>query len=191
MFQPVLARTASVHQPVGPIAYDCVQLSFVRAGSACFFREFGQQRVREGDAVLLCPNTLWGSEPDDWITTTTVFIDKDFLVDQILWKHAAEFTDRLHTDECLAKCYLDRAQIIHLEVKRTSYMTPWLDELVAPSVEDADPRPLPQRLPVLPRLRLNGSSSPMPATATATSTPTSSAPGGTPSAPTVTVRPCS
>ena len=60
-FTPIVARTRTIHRPIGPVAFDCVKLSFVRAGSASVVSEFGQQRVREGDAVLLCPNTLCGS----------------------------------------------------------------------------------------------------------------------------------
>lgn len=82
-YWPVVAQTVTVDRPVDPVAFDCVQLGFVRAGSARVFSEFGRQHIREGDAVLLCPNTLWGSEPDDRITVTTIYIDNDFLVDQV------------------------------------------------------------------------------------------------------------
>lgn len=133
-YWPILARTATVNRPVGPVAFDCVQMSFVRAGSASVFSEFGRRRVREGDAVLLCPNTLWGSEPDDWITVTTVYIDNDFLVDQVFWKHAPELTDRLQTQELLAERYVDTAQVIRLGSERAGKVTPCLDELVALSV---------------------------------------------------------
>lgn len=31
-YWPILARTATINRPVGPVAFDCVRLSFVRAG---------------------------------------------------------------------------------------------------------------------------------------------------------------
>lgn len=134
-YWPILARTATINRPVGPVAFDCVQLSFVRAGSASVFSEFGRRRAREGDAVLLAPNTLWGSEPDDWATVTTVYVDNDFLVDQVFWKHAPELTDRLHTQELLAERYVDAVQVLRLGRHRLGKATPALDGLVAISAE--------------------------------------------------------
>jgi AraC family transcriptional regulator len=44
-FHPVLARTRTIHRPVGPVAYDCVKVIIVRDGSAILFSEFGQKPV--------------------------------------------------------------------------------------------------------------------------------------------------
>lgn len=52
-FLPVLARTRSIHRPVGPVAYDCVKLIFVRAGSAVLLSEFGEKPATTGDVVML------------------------------------------------------------------------------------------------------------------------------------------
>ena len=60
---PLLARTRTIHRPVGPMAYDCVKVIVVRDGSAILFSEFGQQPVTIGDVILLGANTLCGS-PD-------------------------------------------------------------------------------------------------------------------------------
>ncbi|MDN5757560.1 MAG: hypothetical protein L0H59_03375 [Tomitella sp.] len=76
-FWPVVARTESLHRPREPIAYDCVKLIFVRAGSAIVFSEFGERPVRVGDVVLLAANTLCGAEPEGWVTTTTLYLDRD------------------------------------------------------------------------------------------------------------------
>lgn len=67
----------------------------VRDGSAILFSEFGQQSVNFGDAVLLCTNTLCGSEPEGYITTTTVYMDTDYLIDQVFWQHVGSLCDRL------------------------------------------------------------------------------------------------
>lgn len=53
----MVARTESVHRRRNPIAYDCVKVIFVRAGSAWLFSEFGKRSIRVGDAVLLAANT--------------------------------------------------------------------------------------------------------------------------------------
>lgn len=64
MVEPLKARTRSIHRPIGPAAYDCVQLVVVRDGTAIVFSEFGEQPVSFGDAILLGPNVLCGIEPE-------------------------------------------------------------------------------------------------------------------------------
>jgi hypothetical protein len=51
-FHPVLARTQTVHRPIGPTAYDCVKIIVAREGSAVLYSEFGQKQVRLALAVL-------------------------------------------------------------------------------------------------------------------------------------------
>ena len=86
-FTPIIARTRSVRQPITPIAYDCVKLIFVRHGSAILLSEFGEKHVRVGDAIALGGNTLCGSEPEDLITVTTLYLDRDFVIDQVFWQY--------------------------------------------------------------------------------------------------------
>jgi len=57
-FQPLVARTRTVHRAVGPVAYDCVKVVVIRSGTAVLFSEFGQKPIRPGDVLLLAPNTL-------------------------------------------------------------------------------------------------------------------------------------
>lgn len=130
-YLPIVAQTLTASQPIGPVAFDCVLWSFVREGSADVFSDFGRRHVRQGDAVLLCPNTLWRSEPEESITTTTIWIDGDLLIDQEFWRHAHELVDRLHMQEFLSKRYLDTAQVLHLGTDLMSHIVPSLDELVA------------------------------------------------------------
>ena len=99
----MVARTRTVHRPVGPLAYDCVKIIVVRDGSAILFSEFGQQPVKVGDAIVLAANTLCGSEPEDHITVTTIYADTDYVIDQVFWQYAEQFTDRLD-----AKAFLGR-----------------------------------------------------------------------------------
>ena len=48
---PLIARTRTTYQPVGPVSYDCVKIIVVREGRATLFSEFGQWSVVVGDAV--------------------------------------------------------------------------------------------------------------------------------------------
>ena len=56
-YQVLLARTQTVHRPIGPLAFDCVKVIIVRDGSAILFSEFGQKPVTVGDVVVLGPDS--------------------------------------------------------------------------------------------------------------------------------------
>lgn len=138
-FSPVVARTECVHQRRDPIAYDCVKLIFVRAGSAWLFSEFGERPIRLGDAVLLAANTLCGAESEDWITTTTLYLNRDYVVDQVFWQHAAILADRLEAKDFLAARYAEPAQVLRLGEHRVGCLMPWLDELGQLSLDGPAP----------------------------------------------------
>lgn len=140
-FSPVLARTESVHRRRDPIAYDCVKLIFVRAGSVILFSEFGERPAKVGDVVLLAANTLCGAEPEEWVTVTTLYLDRDYVVDQVFWQHAALLTDRLEAKEFIAARYTEPAQVLRLGEDRAGYLMPWLDELGRLSLDG----PVPER----------------------------------------------
>lgn len=82
---PLVARTATIHRPLGPVAYDFVKVIVVRDGSASLFSEFGQQTVKPGDVIVLGANVLAGSEPEGRITVTTIYLDTDYMLDQARW----------------------------------------------------------------------------------------------------------
>lgn len=138
-FSPVLARTRSIHTPISPIAYDCVKLIFIRSGSAVLLSEFGEKPATTGDVVMLGANTLCGSEPEDSITATTLYLDRDYVIDQVFWQHAALLADRLDA-QCFAdELYSEPAQILHLGEDRAGMLMPWLDEMVALSIDGPSP----------------------------------------------------
>lgn len=134
-WSPLLARTRTVHRPVGPVAYDCVKVITVRDGSAILFSEFGQKPVKVGDVILLGANTLCGSEPESHITVTTIYVDTDYVVDQVFWQHVGWLADRLDAQDFAATIFTEPAQILRLGEDRAGMLMPWLDELVALSVE--------------------------------------------------------
>ncbi|MFR9806143.1 helix-turn-helix transcriptional regulator [Pseudonocardia sp. RS010] len=138
-FVPIFARTTTIHRPVEPVAYDCVALIFVRSGSAFLLSEFGECPVAVGDVAALGVSTLCASEPEGWITTTTIYLDRDYLVDQVFWQHAALLTDRLDAQDFMDKVYAEPAQVLRLGEDRVGMLMPWLDELVALSVAGPDP----------------------------------------------------
>ncbi len=132
---PFVARTATIRRPLGPVAYDCVKVIVVRDGSAFLFSEFGQQMVKPGDVILLGANILAGSEPEGHITVTTIYLDTDYMLDQVRWQYAAYLEDRLDAQEFAEAIYTEPTQILRLGEGRAGLLMPWLDELVALSVE--------------------------------------------------------
>lgn len=124
-----------MHSPVGPVAYDCVKVIVVRSGSAILFSEFGQKPVGAGDVVVLSANVLCGSEPEGHITVTTVYLDTDYLVDQVFWQHAGLLQDRLDAQGLVETIYTEPAQALRLGEDRTGMLMPWLDELVVLSID--------------------------------------------------------
>lgn len=132
---PLLARSRTVHHPIGPVAYDCVKVIVVRDGSAILFSEFGQQPVKPGDVILLGANVLCGSEPEGHITVTTVYLDTDYVLDQVRWQYAAFLEDRLDAQGLAETIYTEPAQILRLGEDRAGMLMPWLDELVTLSVD--------------------------------------------------------
>lgn len=135
LFAPISAMTRTFHRPVGPVAFDWLKVIVVRDGSAVLCSEFGQRPVTIGDAILLCANTLCGSEPEGHITVTTVYMDTDYLIDQVFWQHAGILSDRLDARDLAEMMYLEPAQILRLGEERAGMVMPWLDELVQLSVE--------------------------------------------------------
>ena len=136
----MIARTRTVHSPVGPVAYDCVKVIVVRSGSAILFSEFGQKPVNVGDAVILGANVLCGSEPEGQITVTTIYLDTDYVIDQVFWQHAGLLQDRLEAQGLAETVYSEPAQVLRLGEERAGMLMPWLDELVERSIEGGFPR---------------------------------------------------
>nr|WP_144795295.1 AraC family transcriptional regulator [Kocuria palustris] len=116
------------------MAYDCVKFIVVRSGSAILFSEFGEKPVTVGDVIVLGANTLCGSEPEGSITVTTLYLDRDYVIDQVFWQHAAVLSDRLDAQDFMNERYSEPAQILHLGEDRAGMLMPWLDELVALSI---------------------------------------------------------
>ncbi|GAA1576661.1 helix-turn-helix transcriptional regulator [Leucobacter aridicollis] len=138
-FAPIHARTETFHHPVRPVAYDSVKFIVVRGGSARLFSEFGCRHVNIGDVIVLAANTLCGAEPDDWITTTTLYLDREYVIDQVFWQYAAQFRTRLDASSYLDAHYAEPAQVVRIGEARAGLLMPWLDELAGLSLEGPAP----------------------------------------------------
>ena len=139
VFSPIVARTTTAHTPTSPRAFDFAEMTFVRAGSAILFGEFGHRHLNVGDVILLAPCTLYGMEPEGWITATTLYLDRDSLVDQVFWQYAAEFTDRFDAQRFVDTHFADPVQLLQVGEDRVGLLMPWLDELVKLSIDGPPP----------------------------------------------------
>lgn len=138
-FTPIVARTHAIIRPIKPGPFDCVTLCFVRSGSAILDGEFGERSISVGDVLAVPANMSYGTEPDGRVTVTTLYLDRDYLVDQVFWQHVAQLTDRLDAQDLMDDLYPERAHIIRLGEHRGRLLAPWLDEMVALSVEGRTP----------------------------------------------------
>ncbi|MGP9695114.1 helix-turn-helix transcriptional regulator [Brachybacterium sp. AOP25-B2-12] len=121
------------------MVYDCLKVAFIRSGSAIVFSEFGHQPVSVGDAILLGPNVLFSTEPEEHVTLTAIYVDTDYALDQFFWQHSTVLHDRLDAQGFAEKVYSEPAQILRLGQDRSGMVTPWLDEMVALSIEGCFP----------------------------------------------------
>lgn len=132
---PILARTRTVHCAIGPVAYDCVKVIVIRDGSAVLFSEFGQRAVAVGNVILLASNVLCGSQPEDHVTVTTIYLDTDYVIDQVRWQYSGFIRDRFDAQSFADTVYSEPAQILTLGEDHAGLLMPWLDELVALSID--------------------------------------------------------
>src|SRR5699024_9071680 len=66
-------------------------------------------------------------------------LDRDYLIDQVFWRHAALLADRLDAQDFADELYSEPAQVLHLGEDRAGMLTPWLDELVTLSLDGPSP----------------------------------------------------
>ena len=135
-YVPISVRHYSFTKPIEAVAFDCVKVSLVREGSAILSSQIGQRVVTVGDAVLLCTNTLCAVEPEECFAVTIVYIDTDYLVDQVFWQHVGLLSDRLDAKELASKLYVAPVQLLHIGEQQLHEITPCLDELVVLTADD-------------------------------------------------------
>lgn len=70
--------------------------------------------MRIGDAVLLAANVLCGIEPEDHVTVTIVYVDADYVIDQVFWQYVGFLQDRFDAQDFAATIYTEPAQVLRL-----------------------------------------------------------------------------
>lgn len=92
-----------------------------------------------GDVPILAGSTLCGGEPEGHLTVTTVYLDPDSMIDQVFWQYVAVLSDRLHAQQFAETVCTEPAQVVRLGEVRAGMLMPWLDELVALSIDGPAP----------------------------------------------------
>lgn len=136
-FAPVVARTETHLKSLGPRVFDCVLFSFVRRGSAILDSSAMHSPVNVGDALVLAPNTLFTIHPEGSTTTTTLYVEVEYLIDQVLWRHANLLADRSEAWEFISTRFPESTRIFNIGVDRIGFIEPWIDRLVELSVDGA------------------------------------------------------
>lgn len=63
------------------------------------------------------------------------YLDTDYVLDQVRWQYAGFLDDRLDAQGFAETIYTEPAQILRLGEERAGMLMPWLDELVALSID--------------------------------------------------------
>lgn len=132
-YAPVMADTRTIRGSVAPVAHDCVQIVVVRDGSAILCSDFGQKPATVGDVILLASDVPCGFEAEGRLTTTTIYADTDYVLDQVFWQFVGFMSHRIDAREFAANIYDEHAQVLRIGEARVRSLAPWLDELVAMS----------------------------------------------------------
>ncbi|GGO59865.1 hypothetical protein GCM10010910_03860 [Microbacterium nanhaiense] len=111
---PVDVKTRKFTAPSHPVAYDCVKLMLIRSGTVLLHAKDRCRLLRPGDLVVLCAVTLCGALPRNEVEVSTAYVDPDYLLDQIAWRHAEVLPDRYAAAEVIERTYAEHVQVHHL-----------------------------------------------------------------------------
>lgn len=136
IYRPLRAVTTSFVGPVAPVAFDCIKFLVVRSGQARLLCEFGEVRIASGDVVVIAPNTLCGAIPESQFSATSLYLDRDYVLDQVFWQHADKFITRHDANVFLETEYPHALQILRCGDRMLQRLAGNLDELAQLSGED-------------------------------------------------------
>lgn len=136
-YSPIVARTGSTHRTSELAAFDCIRVIVIRDGSAFLDGEFGTESVTVGHIVVLGADVYCRTEPEGHVTSTVIYIDPDYLADQMFWQYSHVLQDRLDAKELFATLYAEKSQVLKLGEERVGMLMPWLDEMTMLSAEDS------------------------------------------------------
>ncbi|WRS29195.1 helix-turn-helix transcriptional regulator [Actinomycetaceae bacterium MB13-C1-2] len=128
-WSPVVVQTRSFTLPIDPVAYEAVKIMLVRDGSMVLFSEFGKREATVNDLVVLCAATLCGAVPRGTVKVSTAYVDPDYLLDQLSWRHAEVLPDRFAAEVLVERSYHFRAELIHLLPEVAVTLARFLDSI--------------------------------------------------------------
>lgn len=134
-FSPVGARSYTIRLAIQPLAFDYLSLSFIRAGSAIVLGDFGERPVAAGDVLALAEHTFCGIEPEGTLNITTMYLDMDYISDQVFWQHSDILTDRVEARYWMSVRFPDPVQVFSLGENQMGQLHSYLDGLVALSTK--------------------------------------------------------
>lgn len=130
-YSPIIVHTGSIHRASELSAFDCLRIIIIRDGSAFLRGDFGEEIASVGDIVIFGSNVRCKTVPEGHLTSTVIFIDPDYIVDQVFWQYAHVLNDHLDAKEFFAMLYSEPAQVLKVGEEKVDLLMPWLDEMTA------------------------------------------------------------
>lgn len=125
----------TIASDVPPAAFDCVKFILVREGIATLACGANTARVVPGDVIVVSAHTLCCAAPEPRVTVSTLYIDRDYLIDLVYWQCATHFVDRLEVKHFFDVLFTNHSQQFHLGHTQLEQIAAWLDELTVMSQE--------------------------------------------------------
>ncbi|MGD9430821.1 helix-turn-helix domain-containing protein [Arthrobacter russicus] len=135
---PVSGFTHARFRRVSTASFDCVRLVFPRDGSLILDGDTRARSVSVGDVVLAAPGVPIKYQTEGWVTTTTLLLDTDYLIEHLFWQHLDLIPDRDAAREFAAKLYPALIQVLRLGEREVDSLGPILDELVTRTEAGSD-----------------------------------------------------
>ncbi len=126
---PVRVETGHYAHPVAPEVYDCVKFLLTREGSGTITGDWGERRFRMGDLMLVGSGLAIGGAPDGTATTSTIFADKDYVMDQVYWRYADVLQDRTAAETVMQRAFGTGAIMIRLNGPLAATFAARIDEI--------------------------------------------------------------
>ena len=137
---PFYAATTVHNREVAPAAYDCVKFVVVRSGQARLLSDHDEFHVAVGDIAVIGPNILCGAIPQESVSATTVYVNEDYVVDQLFWQHTDKFITRRDVIWFIETHYPEPIQLIRFGEQAVMSLSRILDELASLSEDGVSER---------------------------------------------------
>lgn len=126
---PFAARTTTIASDVAPVAFDCVKFVLVREGAATLTCAANVGRVGTGDVIVVAAHTSCCATPEPRVTVSTLYVDRDYLIDLVYWQCVTTFVDRLEVKHLFDTLFTNHSQRFHLGRAQLEQIAAWFDEL--------------------------------------------------------------